>query len=114
MKFLSNAFHKSSETVTKEAATLNKEIAHSELDKNTVAETLTALQKAWEGCDLQSKEGNKSATQYADVHKEVSHSWPFRFKDLKTITILTKLKSKSAKKFLELYKVGGPAKVIFL
>ena len=113
MRFLSLAFNKTKKVVLEEAEKLNHEIATGELDVDLVKSVLQEIAKNWEECDLNTQQGSADADRYSDVHKELSHVWPFRLCILPTKHVLRKLKSEKAKKFLELYKARGPAKVSF-
>lgn len=114
MKFLINGFAKPETDLVKEAEALNKHFAASEYDPNVVATVVKEISTKWQACDFSDKEQAKQADAYADAHSELDTAWPFRFKNLKTLTVLKKLNSETAKTFATLYEAGGPSKVIFL
>ena len=114
MKFLINGFTKPEADLVKEVEALNKHFSESEYDANLVTSVVNEISTKWQACDFTDKEQAKQASEYASAHSELDTAWPFRFKNLKTLTVLKSLNSETAKAFATLYEAGGPSKVIFL
>ena len=112
MRLLVNSFDADEKEVAADAEALNRQIANSDFDRSNLDAVLKDIASKWKACDFKDKESAKLASEYATAHTELDTTWPFRFKNLQTLTVLKKLNSDSAKAFADLYETGGPAKVI--
>ena len=112
MQWLVNSFDSNEKEVAAQAEALNRHLAETDFDRSNLDAVLKDIATKWKACDFTDKDSAKSASEYAAAHTELDKVWPFRFKNLQTLTVLKKLNSTSAKAFATLYEAGGPAKVI--